>query len=239
MSKIDILMKLQDNYTEMKKYNKELRKNKNLKELKCLKSKFESIKKEYNIDINNIKNIKIKIEKLNKEVENKKQEKDKLEFLLYNEAKSNLKLIDTLQSEIKTNEDIIKGLENEEINLLCEEENLSIKIKHMKNKIVEINNKFYKIKKEKIDSNSKLQKNLDRIKFNIKNLELKLPSKDINKFYELLNDNGCAIAKLKNGICEGCGIEVPLMTLNEMKIKDKTVYCNNCGRILYKVKSDI
>ena len=44
------------------------------------------------------------------------------------------------------------------------------------------------------------------------------------------------MAKLVNGQCSGCFMSLPSATLRELKLGEKTVECDNCGRILYDPK---
>ena len=44
------------------------------------------------------------------------------------------------------------------------------------------------------------------------------------------------MAKLVNGQCGGCFMSLPSATLRELKLGEKTVECDNCGRILYDPK---
>ena len=41
------------------------------------------------------------------------------------------------------------------------------------------------------------------------------------------------MARLVNGQCSGCFMSLPSATLRELKLGEKTVECDNCGRILY------
>ena len=44
------------------------------------------------------------------------------------------------------------------------------------------------------------------------------------------------MAKLVDGQCGGCFMSLPSATLRELKLGEKTVECDNCGRILYDPK---
>ena len=44
------------------------------------------------------------------------------------------------------------------------------------------------------------------------------------------------MAKLVDGQCSGCFMSLPSATLRELKLGEKTVECDNCGRILYDPK---
>jgi predicted nucleic acid-binding Zn-ribbon protein len=44
---------------------------------------------------------------------------------------------------------------------------------------------------------------------------------------------GLAVAKVKQGRCQGCRIILPMSKLQRPKVGQKPVRCSNCGRILY------
>jgi predicted nucleic acid-binding Zn-ribbon protein len=58
------------------------------------------------------------------------------------------------------------------------------------------------------------------------------PSLDI---YERLRatKGGEAMARLEQGMCKGCRINLPTHTLQKVRTGQELVYCTNCGRILY------
>ena len=55
--------------------------------------------------------------------------------------------------------------------------------------------------------------------------------------YRLIKEH-CAppMARLVDGQCSGCFMSLPSATLRELKLGEKTVECDNCGRILYDPK---
>jgi predicted nucleic acid-binding Zn-ribbon protein len=44
---------------------------------------------------------------------------------------------------------------------------------------------------------------------------------------------GIAVAMIKNGICSGCRMSLPVATISEARKCDAIIICENCGRILY------
>lgn len=45
--------------------------------------------------------------------------------------------------------------------------------------------------------------------------------------------NGIAVALIKNGVCSGCRMSLPVATISEVRKTDSVIMCENCGRILY------
>ena len=59
--------------------------------------------------------------------------------------------------------------------------------------------------------------------------------KQVLKNYEhiLQGRNGSALVAVKSNSCEGCHMRVPHQVINEIKMYDRLITCENCARILY------
>jgi len=44
------------------------------------------------------------------------------------------------------------------------------------------------------------------------------------------------MVKLVNGACQGCNMNVPPQVINEVKMKNELIICENCSRILYIIE---
>jgi len=55
------------------------------------------------------------------------------------------------------------------------------------------------------------------------------------KRYEriLAHNNDRALVTVKNGICQGCHLQLTAQLINDVKKDDLISYCDNCGRIIY------
>ncbi len=60
---------------------------------------------------------------------------------------------------------------------------------------------------------------------------------DIVTVYERLRrvKGGMAVSRLKNRVCEACGVEVPRSVERQVKYEEGIVYCPTCGRILASI----
>jgi predicted nucleic acid-binding Zn-ribbon protein len=91
------------------------------------------------------------------------------------------------------------------------------------------------------DNNGHLVEDRDRL--NNETAELEGKRKDaasqVDKsdlvIYERLRKTkgGEAIARIEQGMCRGCRINLPTHTLQKVRTGQELVYCTNCGRILY------
>jgi len=98
-----------------------------------------------------------------------------------------------------------------------------------------------KIESQWQENNGHLLEDKDRLNSEIAELQgnredaasqIDKPSLDI---YERLRatKGGEAMARLEQGMCKGCRINLPTHTLQKVRTGQELVYCTNCGRILY------
>jgi len=59
--------------------------------------------------------------------------------------------------------------------------------------------------------------------------------KDVLKKYEriLSSKNGLALAEVIDHACQGCYMNLPPQVINEIRLKEKFIICENCTRFLY------
>lgn len=227
------LYKLQQCYKELEDTKRKLSKSRNTDVLKSLKRQFDNFKEEYN-DINkNINEVKNKYTKLDESISCLSEQIKKDEYILYNESDNNIKLIESLQQDIKTNRDNIETMENETIEVMALEEELVNKKNEIKKQVLDIREKFYNKKEEEDIIIKECKENIEMLTNNIAEVEKTIPKDLSNIFNKLKDEKHTAICKVENGVCEGCKISLACETVDNLKNDDIT-YCDNCGRILFK-----
>jgi len=85
--------------------------------------------------------------------------------------------------------------------------------------------------REQIKDNQALLKNLE----DKRSIAIKDVNKEILDKYERLlkTRNGLAIVPIKDNNCGACHLTVTHQEINQIKMYEELVYCNNCVRILY------
>lgn len=97
-----------------------------------------------------------------------------------------------------------------------------------------------------LDQKKKIEECIKELEAELVNLEGKRKQvtpemdKKILASYEriLKNREGLALVAVKDYACQGCFINVPPQVINEIKMHDRLVICENCARILY-IEDDI
>ena len=146
MNVVDLLFQLQNYIKENEKNKKVILDGSYLYLLRKMKKKFEDTKKLYNEKVDTIKNIKKEYAEISKELKEINFQIDKNENDLYNNAGSDMKVINVLQNNIKANKANVKLLEDKAITLLEREEKLKLDIEVEKAELINLKNNFYTYK---------------------------------------------------------------------------------------------
>lgn len=123
---------------------------------------------------------------------------------------------------------IINGKTAEEVHSLLSELRIDISLKHKEFhcgnlllKLQELENKKKKAKKNQ----------LTKIKRQINLLREDIDSGILLRFDRLMEHYGFAVVKLKDGICQGCNIGLPV-SIKESIRENYVLICENCGKFM-------
>ncbi len=176
----------------------------------------------------------IQLKKKDKELQLQKKEEEikKFQTQLY-QIKSN--------KEYKALVDQIEGLKAD--NSVLEEEIITFF-----DEIDEANKKISEVEQNSKEEERKLKQAEERIKKEISQIndelsklneerEKIIPNVDkitLGKYEHILkNKDGLAMVRVIGGACRGCHMNVPPQVINEIKMKQELIICENCSRILY------
>jgi len=78
-----------------------------------------------------------------------------------------------------------------------------------------------------------LQKDIDRLRIELKDCESTLPEELRIQYERLVRVKGeDAMATVEGEVCNGCNQQIPINTINELMLST-AVFCKACGRLLY------
>lgn len=234
MTNVQLLLLLQEKYNKIEGSYKILKDDSYIKVLNKMKEDFNKLKKEYINEKDELGSIREKYRLLNEEIEELKNGLREDEYILYNKCGNDLKMINTLQSEIEIKNKTILDKENEGMSILESEEVVSNKLVSLEKTLKKIKNEFNSYKKSVDNKLHTAKKEFEECENEIKNIRSKVPSDILKDFDYIKSQKKVAVAILKNGICTGCKIKVSSLTLDEINKGNEIVYCDNCGRILCK-----
>lgn len=233
MSLLKQLIEIQDNKKNIAVCNNLINNHEYTGNLKRVKKEFDMEKSKFKNKEIEILNLKKKYQIASNSLNYDKEELEKIKFELYNNAGSDLKLIDALQKKFNKKQESIKIVDNQVLKLLEQEEKLSSEKESLKIKLSKLKNDFYTYKntegKKINDAREKLKKSEEAIK----QLEKLIPIDILEIFNKICSSKGTGAAELKDNICSGCKVKVSSMTTDNVKKQQRMVYCDNCGRIIY------
>lgn len=212
----------------------------NLRELKRLQSADSDIAKRYqeyteqkaavDAEINPIKNEAKALKDENaKHIEKKKNCEDRL----FN-GDTDPRDLQFLQKEREQIMNLIKKNEDDLVRLMVKVDSAEIKKSEYDEKLAELEPQFKREEEEKKESITKRTARLEVLKAERKEL-LNFDDKSVLSLYQKLQreNDGVAIVTISEGVCDGCFVEVPKSTMQQIADSEDIVKCQRCGRILY------
>ena len=227
---IDILAQLQKLDSELYSLRRDLEEKP--KEIELLRQQLQG-KEGYIKELEDkSKSQKIKLKEVELDLKSKEENVKKLQIQLY-QLKSN-KEYAAMQKEIEglkadnslLEEEIIKfldGIEVMEKEIIKEKEVLAKEGKKTETAIAEIENSINILNEE-----------LKNIETQRVELSAGIEKPVLSKYERILaNKNGRAMAMVINDSCSGCNMALPPQVINEIRLGEKIITCDNCLRILY------
>ena len=178
-----------------------------------------------------------RLEQLSKEKEESVLSKEKYE--------GQIKLIKTqkeyeaLTSEIAQIDEKLSEIESEELESMQEVETLNSDLEEQSAQLEELKETIAGKEKEVSKLTSDKQKELEKYLKEKKTTSSGLDKELIYKFEKIVkNKEGVGIISIKNNVCMGCNVLLPHQFVNDVRRKDKILFCPNCSRILYYQHED-
>lgn len=233
MNSLDLLLEIQESQKIVKEGIKVLKDNSYIVVLKKLKEEFENEKVNFKKKEKELSNLNNKINALNVELDNVKEEQIKEDYKLYNNNVSNYHVLEAIQNSMEYRENVIKDLEDQKAGLMKSQEKIAKDKESSKIKLRELKNSFYSCKENTDRKINKVKEDIKKVEINIHNLEKLIPPKLLLDFNNIKKTRGTGAAKVQNNVCSGCKMYLSSIVLDDIKQSKKIVYCEHCGRILY------
>jgi hypothetical protein len=93
---------------------------------------------------------------------------------------------------------------------------------------------FNEEKKKLIEESNRIKTELEGLKKQRAELTAKVDKNILKKYERIIkNKDGLAVVTIADEACQGCFRVMPPQVVNEIKMNDELVFCENCARILY------
>lgn len=157
-----------------------------------------------------------------------------IENRLYSGNIKDLKQLEVLSNEKNEMKNNIDDIESKFLNRMEEidsdEEKLldmDLKLKDIIEQKLEKQLKYTKIDKE-------LSIKISGEKEEIKTIEMKIDRKLLEKYHDIKKNKKTALAYMEDGVCKACNMKASKIMEEKVKANVFILYCESCGRILYK-----
>lgn len=82
---------------------------------------------------------------------------------------------------------------------------------------------------------SDIEKEIETLNNSRKALVGKIDKEVLSKYERIMRnkEDGIAMVQVKQDACQGCFMNLPPQVINEIKMKQNLVFCENCARLLY------
>ncbi len=142
----------------------------------------------------------------------------------------------SLQIEIKSLKADNSLLEETIINLIDQVEAVQKNIEGQKKNLAAAE-AILNQKKQELEEKSKVAREKIEILSSQKKEKIKEVNPEIASLYEQIvtKKHGLALVKVEGEVCPACQIQLRPQVVNEAKLKEKIILCDNCSRILYSV----
>lgn len=167
-------------------------------------------------------------------LQTKESEIDKLNTQLF-EVKTN-KEYSAMLSEIENKKKEKTRLEDSILEIMDEIEKTEIAQKQNEKEVLEEKNKLEKEKKVKEEEAHQLQKIIDGKKTIRAEITKNISPEVLAKYEKLIKSKeGTAVVPIdfKNEACLGCYMGLPPQVINEVRLNNKLINCDKCGKFLY------
>ncbi|HHW09013.1 MAG TPA: hypothetical protein GXX29_03440 [Firmicutes bacterium] len=161
-------------------------------------------------------------------------ENKNLETTLYQGQSRNVRELNALQKKLLLNKEKLTGLEEEILTLLQQVEALEESRQKERKQAEIISAEYNRLAGSLNAESAKLQRELERARQEREQVTVTLDPSCLQRFARLTQDKGLVvIAKIHQGTCSVCGVEIPPGLLTTVQKSDRLSYCESCGRLLF------
>lgn len=234
MERLDLLWNLGIHHNSLNNYYKELEKLK--KPLSIIDSEDLIVKTEEKLNSfrSRQEEIKRKLTESSRRLKDYSFKIEETEEALYNGSTTNPKQLEYLSQEKDKLKEIISETETEILEFMDE-------VEIMDKELLIIDTDFQNIKKQNIKLKTQYKISVDELNNKIqieveaiKSLEDKIDKTLLKQYTTIRENRGTGIVEVKNLACSGCNIMIPTFMVDKLNKNNEIIYCESCGRILYK-----
>ena len=139
-----------------------------------------------------------------------------------------------LQEQVANFKRRMKELDDKTLDIMSEVETVQQQVSSKRQKLAEVEEEWQEEQASLSHERAELNSALASLEQKRKDLASKLDKASLELYQTLRRmRQGRAVAKVEQGVCQGCRIALPMSELQRAKIGQELVQCSSCERILY------
>jgi len=171
---------------------------------------------------------------LEREVEDLQAKAAVSEERLYGGTVKNPKELASLQEQVANLKGKMKGLDDKTLDIMSELETVHQQVSSKRQELAKVEEEWQEEQASLSQEQAELNSALATLEQKGKDLASKLDTASLELYQALRRiRQGKAVAKVEQGVCQGCRIALPMSELQRAKIGQELVQCGSCERILY------
>jgi predicted nucleic acid-binding Zn-ribbon protein len=171
---------------------------------------------------------------LEREVEDLQAKTAVSEERLYGGTVKIPKELASLQEQVANLKGRMKGLDDKTLDIMSEVETVHQQVSSKRQKLAKVEEEWQEEQASLSQEQAELNSALATLEQKRKDLASKLDTASLELYQALRRiRQGKAVAKVEQGVCQGCRIALPMSELQRAKIGQELVQCSSCERILY------
>lgn len=154
---------------------------------------------------------------------------------LFGGSVKNPKELMALTEDNKQIKDKKQEIEDKDLDLMSEIENSKENVELKKKELEQIQKRWKQTHEKLLQEQDQLNSDLNHLSDKKTAAEFQLNKTELF-LYETLRKkarNGVAVARVEQGMCQGCRINLPVSHIQRARVGQELVQCSNCSRILY------
>lgn len=205
---------------------------KNLDRGEDIKKKINSLSNLYNKKTEEIKKKEVSLKELEIELSSLEDRKKKNEERLYKNVTTQ-KEVDSLNQEIQHILDVKSSIEDKILELMESLDQLRSEAPKIKKEIEDLEIQLKEVENNAKVVESEISNKLHGLIAKREEKARDIESKLLNRYESIRKSRrGRGMAKVIDGKCSDCGVELSISITEELKLQEKIVTCEHCGRIL-------
>ena len=153
---------------------------------------------------------------------------------LYGGNVKNPKELSSLQEQLKNYQAKIKDLDDKTLNIMEQIETVEHGLSSRRDELAKMEQEWQAEQESLMGEQSELSAVLSELEGKRNELTPKVEKPTLDLYHALRQKRqGRAIAKVEQGICQGCRIALPMSEMQRVKTGQNIVQCGSCERILY------